>query len=126
MHRSRDPQHVWRHLTRSRTRRATPRSHSAANWSLKARSSWASSTSPKSRRVSPWLARCPAPFYEAAVLSKGSMGEAVTAFREISCERGGCCALVGCEARARCDLHSDPCEPVIAGHHKALAKRQET
>ncbi|HKA64487.1 MAG TPA: hypothetical protein VKD00_02040 [Methyloceanibacter sp.] len=30
--------------------------------------------------MSPWLARCPAPFYEAAVLSKGSMGEAVTAF----------------------------------------------
>jgi hypothetical protein len=46
--------------TRSRARRATPRWQSAANWSLRVRSSWASLISPKSRRASPWLARCPA------------------------------------------------------------------
>jgi hypothetical protein len=45
---------------RSKARRGTPRWQSPANWSLRVRSSWASSTSRKSRRASPWLARCPA------------------------------------------------------------------
>ena len=36
---------------RSRARRTMPRSQAAANWSPRARSRWASSTSPKSRRA---------------------------------------------------------------------------
>src|SRR5262245_15944599 len=58
--------------------------------------------------------------YEAAVLSKGSSRHGI---REISRKRGGCRTLVGGQARARYDLHEDPCEPVIPARPEGPAGR---